>query len=237
MNDSKVSILIPLYNAEKYICDTIDSVINQKYKNWECIIVNDGSTDNSEKIVFEKIKGNNKFKYLTEENGGPGKARNYAASVATGKYLLFLDADDIILDDYLLDGVNFLDNNNDYALFYGMATMFWDDGTEKLWLLRKFKDMKDFLIANCIYCTSMIRKKDFDAIGGFDEYLKAYEDWEFFIRLLDRNSKVYREDKILFKYRRHTGSRDDINKNNWPVFRNIIYLKNKAIFDKWNNIN
>lgn len=68
MNDSKVSILIPLYNAEKYISETIDSVLNQKYTNWECIIVNDGSTDNSEKIVLEKIKGNNKFKYLTEEN-------------------------------------------------------------------------------------------------------------------------------------------------------------------------
>ena len=235
MNDSKVSILIPLYNAEKYISETIDSVLNQKYTNWECIIVNDGSTDNSEKIVLEKIKGNNKFKYLTEENGGPGKARNYAASVATGKYLLFLDADDIILEDYLLDGVNFLDNNNDYTLFYGIAIMFWDNGTENLWGLRKFKDMKDFLIANCIYCTSMIRKKDFDAVGGFDENLKAYEDWEFFIRLLDRNPKVYREDKILFKYRRHTGSRDDINKNNWPIFRNIIELKDKAIFDKWNN--
>lgn len=54
MDDSKVSILIPLYNAEKYISETIDSVLNQKYENWECIIVNDGSTDNSEKIVLEK---------------------------------------------------------------------------------------------------------------------------------------------------------------------------------------
>lgn len=236
MNSSKVSILIPLYNAEKYISQTLDSVLNQKYTNWECIIVNDGSTDNSEKIVLEKIKGNNKFKYLAEEKGGPGKARNYAASVATGKYLFFLDADDILLEDYLLDGVNFLDNNNDYALFYGLAIMFWDDGTEKLWLLRKFNGMKDFLMGNCIDCAAMVRKKDFDAVGGFDEHLKAYEDWEFFIRLLDRNPKVFREDKILFKYRRHTGSRDDVNKKNWPLFRNMIYLKNKAIFDKWNNI-
>lgn len=190
MSDSKVSILIPLYNAEKYIGEAIDSVLNQKYENWECIIVNDGSTDNSEKIVLEKIKGNNKFKYLTEENGGHGKARNYAASVATGKYLFFLDADNILLDDYLLDGVNFLDNNNDYALSYGLTIMFWDDGTEKLWLLRKFNGMKDFLMGNCIDCAAMVRKKDFDAIGGFDEHLKAYEDWEFFIRLLDRNPKV-----------------------------------------------
>ena len=235
IKDSKVSILIPLYNAEKYISETIDSVLNQKYENWECIIVNDGSTDNSEKIVLEKIKGNSKFKYLIEENGGPGKARNYAASVATGKYLLFLDADDIILEDYLLDGVNFLDNNNDYILFYGRANTFWDDGTEKLWPLRKFKDMKNFLMGNCIYCTAMVRKKDFDAIGGFDEDLKAFEDWEFFIRLLDRNPKVFREDKILFKYRRHTGSRDDLNKNKWSLFRNIIELKDKTIFDKWNN--
>lgn len=235
-NDSKVSIVIPLYNAEKYICETLDSVLSQKYTNWECIIVNDGSTDNSEKVVLEKIKGNDKFKYLSQKNSGPGKARNYGASMASGKYLLFLDADDIILDDYFLDGVNFLDANANYSLFYGKANIFWDNGTEKLWPLRKFRDMKDFLKSNCIYCTAMIRKKDFDAIGGFDEYLKAYEDWEFFVRLLDRNPKVYREDKILFKYRRHTGSRDDMNKNNWPLFRNAIYHKNKAIFDKWNNI-
>lgn len=234
-NDSKVSIVIPLYNAEKYISDTIDSVLSQKYTNWECLIVNDGSTDNSEKVVLEKIKGNDKFKYLSQKNSGPGKARNYGASMASGKYLLFLDADDIILDDYLLDGVNFLDANANYSLFYGKANIFWDNGTEKLWPLRKFRDMKDFLKSNCIYCTAMIRKKDFDEVGGFDEDLKAFEDWEFFIRLLDRNPKVFREDKILFKYRRHAGSRDDINKNNWTLFRNMIYLKNKAIFDKWNN--
>ena len=234
-NDSKVSIVIPLYNAEKYISETIDSVINQKYTNWECIIVNDGSTDNGEKIVLEKIKGNDKFKYISEENSGPGKARNYGASMASGKYLLFLDADDIILDDYLLDGVNFLDTNADYSLFYGKAKIFWENGVEKLWPLREFKDMKDFLRSNCIYCTAMIRKKDFDAVGGFDEDLIAFEDWEFFIRLLDRNPNVYREDKILFKYRKHMGSRDSINGKRWIEIKRIIENKDKAIFDKWND--
>ena len=236
IDESKVSIVIPLYNAEKYISETIDSVLNQKYENWECIIVNDGSTDNSEKIVLEKIKGNDKFKYLSQKNSGPGKARNYGASMASGKYLLFLDADDIILDDYFLDGVNFLDTNANYSLFYGKANIFWDNGTEKLWPLRKFRDMKDFLKSNCIYCTAMIRKKDFDEVGGIDEDLKAFEDWEFFIRLLDRNPKVFREDKILFKYRRHTGSRDDINGKKWIEIKEIVKAKDKDIFDKWNNL-
>ena len=83
----------------------------------------------------------------------------------------------------------------------------------------------------------MIRKKDFDAVGGFDENLIGFEDWEFFVRLLDRNPKVYREDKILFKYRRHTGSRDDINKNNWFQLKKIVEHKDKDIFDKWKDNN
>lgn len=235
INDKeKVSIVIPLYNAEKYIEETIDSVISQIYQNWECIIVNDGSTDNSENVVLEKIKNNPKFKYYKQENSGPGRARNYGASLANGKYLLFLDADDIILDNYLFDGVEFMESHLDYTLFYGKAKVFWENGVEKEWKLRIFSDMKDFLRSNCIYCTALIKKKEFDKVGGFDEKLFAFEDWEFFVRLLNNNPKVFRTDNFVFKYRKHTGSRDDLNKNRWLEIKKIVEEKNKDIFDKWN---
>lgn len=235
INDKeKVSIVIPLYNAEKYIEETIDSVISQIYQNWECIIVNDGSTDNSENVVLEKIKNNPKFKYYKQENSGPGRARNYGASFAGGKYLLFLDADDIIFDNYLLDGGEFMESHPDYTLFYGKAKVFWEDGIEKEWKLRKYSDMVDFLRSNCIYCTALIKKNEFDSVGGFDEELPAFEDWEFFVRLLNNNPKVFRTDNFVFKYRKHIGSRDDLNKNRWLEIKKMVEEKNKDIFDKWN---
>ena len=92
-----VSIIIPVYNAEKYIRETLASVINQEYLNWECIIINDGSTDESEKIILNSIKSISKFKYIKINNQGLSNARNCGIRASTGEILQFLDADDLLL--------------------------------------------------------------------------------------------------------------------------------------------
>lgn len=91
---NKISIILPIYNAEKYLEDCIKSVLNQTHKNLEIILVNDGSTDNSKEICEKYKRLDNRIKVINVENGGASKARNEGLKIATGKYIMFLDADD-----------------------------------------------------------------------------------------------------------------------------------------------
>ena len=114
MGDIKVSVLIPVYNSEKYIEKCIDSFINQTYKNVEIVCLNDGSTDNSYNIL-KKYK--NKIKVYTQQNSGAAKTRNNLLMHATGEYVMFADADDYVLPDYVSSYVKLLKKHNyDYIL-------------------------------------------------------------------------------------------------------------------------
>lgn len=92
----KISVIIPVYNTERYLRKCLNSIINQEYQNLEIIIVNDGSTDKSEDIIKEYVKENNKIIYLTKENGGLSDCRNYGMKYATGDYICFVDSDDYL---------------------------------------------------------------------------------------------------------------------------------------------
>lgn len=92
----KISIIIPVYNAEKYLYDCLDSLINQTLKNTEIICIDDGSTDNSYEILCEYAAKDNRFIILQQENKGAGAARNKGMEIAKGEFLAFLDADDFL---------------------------------------------------------------------------------------------------------------------------------------------
>jgi glycosyltransferase involved in cell wall biosynthesis len=106
---SLVSVIIPIYNAEKYLSKAIDSVLEQSYSDLELILVNDGSVDGSEKICKLYEKQDERVSYYYKENGGVCSARNYGLRVATGKYVFFMDNDDIIDEDLLKDNVKIMD--------------------------------------------------------------------------------------------------------------------------------
>ena len=116
---SKVSVIIPVYNMEKYIEKCLDSIINQTMKNIEVIIINDGSTDNSEQIILEYIKSNHETNiiYLKKDNGGLSDARNYGVTYATGKYISFIDADDYIKNDLYKNLEKYMDKEIDLIKF------------------------------------------------------------------------------------------------------------------------
>ena len=96
----RISIVIPCYNGAKYIRETLDCLQNQTVDDWECIIVNDGSTDNSLEILREYAEKDSRYKYIDKENEGPSIARNTAIAASLGKYILPLDADDLIAPYY-----------------------------------------------------------------------------------------------------------------------------------------
>lgn len=97
----EITIIIPVFNAEKYLVRCLESIICQTYKNFEVILINDGSTDKSERIILDFVKSYNRFRYFSQSNAGPSLARNLGIKEAKGKYLAFIDADDWLGPDYL----------------------------------------------------------------------------------------------------------------------------------------
>jgi glycosyltransferase involved in cell wall biosynthesis len=112
MNQPIISIIIPLYNTEKYIAETIQSVLNQTYINWELIVVNDGSTDNSTSIVTSFIEKDRRISLINKSNSGVSDTRNIGTEHAKGKYIAFLDADDTWLPNNLEEKITELKDAN-----------------------------------------------------------------------------------------------------------------------------
>lgn len=136
----KYSIIMPVYNAADFLKRSIESVINQKYSNWELIIVDDGSTDNSSKIIKEYIQKDDRIKYYFEENKGPGIARNYAISKCEGSYVAFLDADDYLYENFLsLIDEKKSDNESD-IIFYGVFVKNENEKINNISLYDKYLD-------------------------------------------------------------------------------------------------
>lgn len=195
-----ISIIVPCYNQAQYLPDCLQSVVEQTYSHWECIIVNDGSPDNTEAVALEWAAKDNRIKYLKKENGGLCSARNAGISSAEGKWILPLDADDKIGKDYLKFAHDIMVSKSEVGLIYANANYFGD--REEVWALPEY-NLKTLLRANMIYCSAFYKKEDWIRIGGYDTNMKnGWEDWEFWIHLLGTsNKKVYKLEYTGFYYR------------------------------------
>lgn len=194
----KFSIIVPCYNQGEYLTEALQSVLVQTFQNWECIIVNDGSTDDSEEIALEFTRIDSRFKYLKKENGGLSSARNYGLLKSSGTHILPLDADDIINSMYLERALELFSANDQIDLVYGRAEYFGLKTGE--WELPTYS-YKKILLGNQIYC-SCIYKKSFLKNGMYDVKMKnGYEDWEFLVRNLDAKSNIRKLDTVVFYYR------------------------------------
>ena len=107
----KFSVIIPVYNSEKYLKECLDSLVNQTFKDFEIICINDGSTDNSKKLLEEYANKDDRINVYSQENQGVGAARNYGMTLAKGKYINFLDSDDILSANALKSAYEFLEKH------------------------------------------------------------------------------------------------------------------------------
>ena len=123
-----VSVIMPVYNGEQFLKEAIDSVLNQTYKNIELIIVNDGSTDSTEKIILEYVEKDSRVKYLLVEHGGAGKARNRGIDKANGAFITFCDADDCFDKQFVEKNIEFLRVNDRFGLSYCNTVLIDDKG-------------------------------------------------------------------------------------------------------------
>lgn len=210
-----VSIIIPYFNNISTLEEALYSCINSKYKNIEIIVVDDGSEVGVPSSILKNIDFKS-VKFLHKKNGGAASARNYGVSNALGEYILFLDADDLILDTYISKAVGVLDSNNNTKLVYCQAVMF-NKEKEFYWNLNPMS-IYELYTSNCIFICSMIRRNDFDILGGFDTKLLALEDWDLWIRLVDYEYEVHQIQEVLFKYR--------IDQEDYKSLTNI-YLKDE----------
>lgn len=226
-----VSIIIPIYNAEKFVHDTLRSIVYQNYKNYEIICIDDGSTDSSVDIVLkfiEDYKINNIYVYK-QENSGAAFARNYGISKSNGKYILPLDADDCIANEYIAKTVNILENNTDVDIVFTEAIFF--GLKNKVWALNDVS-IPDIFSHNQLNVTALFKRHCWEAAGGYDCSLTGYEDWDFWITLAKKGFQFYRIPESLFFYR-HTGDGRNIHankkdiQNKWKIIRKHpdIYVK------------
>ena len=118
-----ISVIVPCYNQAQYLDECLQSVLDQTYTDWECIIVNDGSPDHTEEIAKKWVEKDTRFIYLSKENGGLSSARNAGIEIAKGEWILPLDADDKIGNLYLELGEKEFDK--DYTIVYCDAAFFW----------------------------------------------------------------------------------------------------------------
>lgn len=230
-----ISIIVPCYNQAVYLPETLQSVLDQSYTNWECIIVDDGSPDNTEEVASLWVSKDNRFRYLKTENGGVAKARNKGIGLAKGEWILPLDSDDIIAEDYLKKAVEIMGDKPDAGIIYCKVNFF--GAKDGYWDLPPF-EMKKFLIRNQIFNCGFFKKEDWEITGGYDEeMLSGREDWEFWINLLKTTSKeVVRLDYLGFFYRIKEVSRNvDFMGNEAKMYETElrIYEKHKDLYFKY----
>lgn len=220
-----VSIIIPCYNTEQTLEETLLSVHLQDFKDWEAIIVNDGSPDKLEAIALNWVSKDNRFKYFKKDNGGLGSARNYGIEKSKGIYILPLDSDNKIRSFFVTKAVNILETNNSVGVVYGNAKRFGD--INEFWEVGEFNKYK-LLYHNYIDACSVIRKRVFDDLGLYDEEMphQGHEDWEFWLRVVSSSHTFHYLNDITFDYRVSENSMirnfDDV-----MLKQNIEYIQKK----------
>lgn len=221
-----VSVIIPTYNRERYICEALESVFAQTYPEFEVIVVDDGSTDNTEEALKSYL---DRIKYIYKSNGGPASARNAGMKASKGKYVAFLDSDDLWLPNKLQLQVTFLEAHPDYAMVVSDYDFI---GERKVKYLKKPRvsfecTLLDLLDGNRIAtATAMIRREVFDTIGLFDEdpAIIALEDYGMWLRVAQLSKIAYLH-APLAKYRMHPSN---ISKD-----ISLLLEKERIVLEKW----
>lgn len=196
-----VSIITPVYNAEEFLEETILSVLNQTYKNWELILINDCSKDNSYKIIKKYLKIDKRIKYLkNEKNSGPAITRNNGINISKGKYIAFLDSDDLWYKDKLKNQINFMEKNNKNICHGNYEMINKKSNVLKKIITNKELTYKVLLKENQIKTSFLIINKE--KINRIYFPNIRHEDFAFFLDILkNNNEKSVRIDEVIGRYR------------------------------------
>jgi GT2 family glycosyltransferase/glycosyltransferase involved in cell wall biosynthesis len=202
-----VSIIIPCFNQACYLPDAVGSVIIQAFDDWECIIVNDGSSDNTSDVAKQLIAQfpDRKIRLLEKNNGGLPDARNTGIAASSGQYWLPLDADDRIAPSYLEKALKIFNEHPDVGFVYSHIQHFGEK--HDLYVLPEFDANTIVHTDNTACVCSLVRRSVWENVGGYNaEMREGYEDWDFWVGCIENGWKGYRIPEPLFFYRKRTAS-------------------------------
>lgn len=213
MDKVLVSIIVPCYNQAQYLDEALESVFNQTYDNWECIIVNDGSPDNTEEVAKKWLEKDRRFIYLYKENGGLSSARNLGLENANGDYIQFLDSDDYLASDKISKSLNLIQNFSSNNIVVSNFKFFKNDITDELgygsnlasdlFTFNKILygwDFKFNIPIHCSFFSAFLFQK-----FRFPEDLGAKEDWIMWLRFSQEDVTFHFLNETLAFYRQHDG--------------------------------
>jgi glycosyltransferase involved in cell wall biosynthesis len=208
-----VSVIVPAYNVAAYIGETVDSIFAQSFRDFEAIVVNDGSPDTAALESVLASHSDPRLRYLKKPNGGPSSARNTGIAAAHGEWLAFLDGDDQWLPNYLASQLALLQRDGTASGAVPDGFVFGDTPLAGKRLSETeaqqpgLGTLAEVLAgrSNLIYCC-MAKRAAIEGIGGFDESLKRSEDYDLYLRLLLAGERIVMNPEALMRYRRRAGS-------------------------------
>ena len=199
----RVSVVIPAYNHARFLPDALESVLAQTFRDFEVLVVDDGSTDNTGEVVAAFAP---RVRYIHQHNGGPSRARNTGIRHTTGEYVAFLDADDTWMPEKLALQVGYLDTHPDAGLVFTKVMVTTEAGQQLYTYPHRYRYERRAFERLLLWSYGsmnvvMLRRLCFDKLGFFDESLRAAEDWDMWLRAapyfrfgyLDRPLGTYRQ--------------------------------------------
>lgn len=226
-----VSIVIPFYNMEEFLAQTIDWALESTYRPMEIILVDDGSTDGGAAIAKDYARRLDHISFLQQENQGVSVARNYGISEAKGTYILPLDGDDRICPGFIAEAVHVLEAHPQVKVVTAEGEFFGDKSGR-----RKLPEFDIRLLArkNILHVSALYRKSDWKQAGGYCPEMKGREDWDFWISMLKNGGEVVRLPMIGYQYRIRPNSKrirtrklkkqinDLLNARHTEFFRHVL---------------
>jgi glycosyltransferase involved in cell wall biosynthesis len=200
LNAPLLSVVVLCYNYGQYIREALQSLASQTFRDFQVIVVDDGSTDEQTVWVLEELRREG-VRVLRQEHSGTGEARNYGISMAIGKYVCTLDADDTVEPTYFEKCLALVESNPGVTFVYPLLKAF---GAEHRIGVTKPFDLRLLLAYNHVAASAIFLRAAWTAVGGFDSSMPAYVDWEFWIRLAEKGYRGRLIPEPLFNWRRHS---------------------------------
>ncbi len=240
---SLISVIIPTYNYGRLIGQTLESVSAQTYQNWECVVVDDGSTDDTSEVVNRYAAMDARIKYIKQDNRQQAAARNNAIRNSNGEYFQFLDADDLIEPKKFERQIEYLESHPDVDIVYTDVRFFSDEnideryyllgGENKPWMPGVSGRGKEVLMSlvrkdTIPINTPLVRRRVIDKVGLFDEKLSPVEDWDYWVRCAAEGMrfqyKDFEETHALVRYHASSASRSGLR-----MLKSILLMRKKIM--------
>lgn len=227
-----VSVVIPCYNPGNYIFETIESVECQNYKNFEIIIVDDESSDAVTLQALKTLSEKSHIKVFHQKNSGPGVARNFGVENSSGEFIVFLDADDLIRRNTIVEALGVFDKNPNIGVVYGNIQLFQNKNE-----LRKQApySLRKMFTSNQITVLTVLRKQTFIDSGGYDRFTSIHgfiEDYDLWLNISETEWEFFYINDTFFDYRILSDSRTTRNSHEKNIALNHIYKKHSSLLHK-----